>query len=213
MKYADEPPLDDQDRRAIEEIRRQLDRDLGPPWPEPNETASVPGSEHDMAVATIPIGPGRTGRGLRLALGAGAVTLAAAVIGAFVSFVDLIDPSARSPVSAPRALDAISTTPSTPAPAPAQAMNVRGSTGTGVQATAESGRRGVPIADRATTRTSEPSGGRHRAGRVDAGPPGRAGIDAQYRRWNAAPVTHYPTGAPVGPRPARSAPLPLIQAP
>src|SRR6185295_16824875 len=110
--------------------------------------------------AIIPIEPRRTGRGLRLALGAGAVTLAAAVIGAFVSFADLIGPSARSPVSAPRASDAISSAPS--APAPAQGMVVRESDGTGVGAMAESARRGVPIAGRAPTRESaarEPGGG------------------------------------------------------
>jgi hypothetical protein len=213
MKYADEPPLTDQDRRAIEEIRRQLDRDLGPPWPDPNDTPPVPRSDHDLAAAIIPRESGRTGRGLRLALGAGAVTLAAAVIGAFVSFADLIGPSSRSPVSAPRASDAISTAPSDPAPAPA---HVRESDGTGVKATAEPARRGVPIAERATTRESaarEPSGGGHRAGRVDPGPPGRGGIEAQHRRWNATPVTRYRAGAPVGLRPARSAPVTSIQAP
>jgi hypothetical protein len=216
MKYADEPPLNDQDRRAIEEIRRQLDRDLGSPWPEPNETASVPESDHDMTAATIPIGPRRTGRGLRLALGAGAVTLAAAVIGAFVSFVDLIGPSARSPVSAPRAPNSISTAPSSPAPAPDQGMVVHKSDGTAMGTMEKSARRGVPIVEHAPTRQSavrEPGGGRQRGGRVAASPSGQGGIDAQHRRWNAAPVTHYPTGAPVGPRPARSAPLPLIQAP
>lgn len=213
MKYADEPPLTDQERRAIERIRRQLDRDLGLPWPEPKETASVLGSDHDLTAAIIPIEPRRAGRGLRLAVSAGAVTLAAAVIGAFVSFADLIGPSARSPVSGP-APDAISTARS--APAPAQATNVRESAGTGVQATAESGRRGVPIAERAKTRASaprEPSGGRHHPGRVDANLPGRGGIEAQHRRWNAAPVTRYRTGAPVGLPPARSAPLTSIQAP
>jgi hypothetical protein len=212
MKYADEPPLSAQDRRAIEEIRRQLDRDLGPSWPEPKDTASVPGSDHELAAAIIPSDPRRTGRGLRLALGAGAVTLAAAVIGAFVSFVDLNGPSARSPVSAPRAPDAISTAPSDPAPAPA---HVRGSDGTVVPATAEPVRRGVPIAGRAPTRESaarEPGGGGRRVGRADASPSGR-GFEAQHRRWNAAPVTPYRTGAPVGLRPARSAPLTLIQAP
>jgi hypothetical protein len=212
MKYADEPPLTDQDRRAIEEIRRQLDRDLGPPWPRPKDTASVPGSDHDMAAAIIPIEPRRTGRGLRLALGAGAVTLAAAVIGAFVSFADLIGPSARSPVSAPRAPDTISAAPSAPAPAPAQGMVVHESDGTGVGAMAESARRGVPIAGRAPTRESaarEPGGGGRRAGRVDA----NRGIEAQHRRWNAAPVTRYRIAAPVGLRPAQSTPLAPIQAP
>jgi hypothetical protein len=212
MKYADEPPLTDQDRRAIEEIRRQLDRDLGPPWPKPKDTASVLGSDHDLAAAIIPIEPKRTGRGLRLALGAGAVTLAAAVIGALVSFADLIGPSARAPVSAPRAPDAISTAPSDPPSAPAKGMVAHESDGTGVRALAESARRGVPIAGRATTRESaarEPGGGGHRAGRVDAG----GGIEAHHRRWNAAPVTRYRTGAPVGLRPARPAPLTLIQAP
>ena len=216
MKYADEPPLNDQDRRAIEEIRRQLDRDLGPPWPEPHETASVPGSDHDMTAATIPIGPRRTGRGLRLALAAGAVTLAAAVIGAFVSFVDLIGPSARSPVSAPRALDAMSTAPSDPPPASDQGRVVHKSDGTAMGTMEKSARRGVPIVEHPPTRQSavrEPGGARQRGERVAASPSGRRGIDAQHRRWNAAPVTHDPTGAPVGPQPARSAPLPLIQAP
>jgi len=208
MKYADEPPLTDRNRWAIEEIRRQLDRDLGPPWPEPKDTA-VPGSDHDLASAIIPIEPRRAGRGLRLALGAGAVTLAAAVIGAFVSFADLIGPSARSPVSAPRAPDTISAAPSDPAPARA---HVRESDGTGVQATAEPVRRGVPIAERAPTRESaarEPGRGGQRAGRVNAS----GGIEAQHRRWNAASVTHYRTAAPVGLRPARSAPLATIQTP
>jgi len=212
MKYADEPPLTDQDRRAIEEIRRQLDRDLGPPWPKPKDTASVPGSDHDLAAAIIPIEPRRTGRGLRLALGAGAVTLAAAVIGAFVSFADLIGPSARSPVSAPRAPSAISTAPSAPAPAPAQGMVVHESDGTGVGAMAESPRRAVAIAGRAPTRESavrEPGGGGRRAGRVDAS----RGIEAQHRRWNAAPITRDRTGAPVGSRPAQPTPLAPLQAP
>jgi hypothetical protein len=212
MKSADEPPLTDQDRRAIEEIRRQLDRDLGPPWPEPKDTASVPGSDHDLAAAIIPIEPRRTGKGLRLALGAGAVTLAAAVIGAFVSFADLIGPSARSPLSAPRAPDAISTDPSAPAPAPAPGMVVHESDGTGVRAMAESARRGVPIAGRAPTRESvarEPGGGGRRAGRVDAS----RGIEAPHRRWSSAPATRYQTGAPVGLRPAQSPPLTVIQAP
>ena len=39
MKHADEPHLTDKDRRTIEEIRRQLDRDLGSPWLEQNGTA------------------------------------------------------------------------------------------------------------------------------------------------------------------------------
>jgi hypothetical protein len=222
MKYADEPPLTDQDRRAIEEIRRQLDRDLGPPWPRPKDTASVPGSDHDLAAAIIPIEPRRTGRGLRLALGAGAVTLAAAVIGAFVSFVDLSGQSARSPVSAPRPRDAIFTAPADPPPASVQGMVVPKSDGTGVGVMAESARRGVPIAKHAPTREGavrEPGGGRQRAGRVDASPSGRGGVEAQHRRWNAAPVTYdrsgapVGTGAPVGLPPARTAPLPLIQAP
>lgn len=216
MKYADEPPLTDQDRRAIEEIRRQLDRDLGPPWPEPKDTASIPESDHDMTAAIIPIEPRRTGRGLRLALGAGAVTLAAAVIGAFVSFVDLTGPSARSPISAPRAPDAISTAPSDPPPAPAQSMVVHKSDGTGAGAMAESARRDVPIAEHARTRESavrEPNRGRHSARRLDASPSRARGIEAQHRQWNAAPLTRDRTGAPVGLRPARSVPLTLIQAP
>jgi hypothetical protein len=216
MKSADEPPLTDQDRRAIEEIRRQLDRDLGPSWPEPNGSGPVLSSNHDLAATGHPSEPRRAGRGLRLALGAGAVTLAAAVIGALVSFADLIGPSARSPVSGPGATDAISTAPSDPAPAPVRAKDVRESAGTGGQATAESRRRGVPIAGRATTRASaprEPSGGRHQAGRVDASPPGRGAIEGQHRRWNAAPVTRYRTGASVGLPPTPSAPLTLIQAP
>jgi hypothetical protein len=210
MKHADEPPLTDQDRRAIEEIRRQLDRDLGPSWRGPKDTVSVPGSDHDLAAAIIPSEPRRTGTGLRLALGAGAVTLAAAVIGAFVSFADLIGPSARSPVSAPRAPDAISTAPSAPAPAPAQGMVVHESDGTRVGATAESARRGVPIAERAPSRASAPRGDGRRAGRVDAS----GGIEAQHRRGSAAaPVTRYQTGAPVGLRPAGSAPITSIQSP
>jgi hypothetical protein len=216
MKSADEPPLTDQDRRAIEEIRRQLDRDLGAPWPEPNGRGPVPSSNHDVAATIRPGEPRRAGRGLRLALGAGAVTLAAAVIGAFVSFVDLIGPSARSPVSALRAPNSISTAPSDPPPAPDRGMVVHKSDGTAMGTMEKSARRGVPIAEHAPTRQSavrEPGEGRQRGGRVAASPSGRGGIDAQHRRWNAAPVTHYPTGAPVGPRPARSAPLPLIQAP
>ena len=211
MKHADEPPLTDQDRRAIEEIRRQLDRDLGPSWRGPKDTVSVPGSDHDLAAAIIPSEPSRTGRGLRLALGAGAVTLAAAVIGAFVSFADLIDSSARSPISAPRAPRAISTAPSAPAPAPAPGMVVHESDGTRVGAMAQSPRRAVAIAGRAPTRESaarEP-GGDGRAGRVDAS----RGIEAQHRRWNAAPITRYPTRAPVGLRPAGSATLTSIQSP
>jgi hypothetical protein len=209
MKSADEPPLTDQDRRAIEEIRRQLDRDFGPLWP--NGSGPVQSSSHDAAATIRPSEPRRPGRGLRLAMGAGAVTLAAAVIGAFVSFADLIGPAARSPASATRASGAISTAPSDPDLT--QAMDVRESSGTGVQATAKSGRRGVPIAERATTRTSAPSaprGGQPHAGRVHAGTPGRGAIEAQHRRWSAAPIA---PGAPVDLLQARSAPLTSIQAP
>jgi hypothetical protein len=214
MKSADEPPLTDQDRRAIEEIRRQLDRDLGPPWSGPNGRGPGPSSSHDVAATIRRSEPRRPGRGLRLAMGAGAVTLAAAVIGAFVSVADLIGPAARSPVSATRASGAISTAP--PDPDLTHAMDVRESSGTGVQTTAESGRRGVPIAQRATSRASAPResrGGQPHAGRVDAGSPGRGGIEAQHRRWNAAPVTRNRTVAPVGLLQARSAPLTSFQAP
>jgi hypothetical protein len=218
MKYADEPPLTDQDRRAIEEIRRQLDRDLGPPWPRPKDTASVPGSDHDLAAAIIPIEPRRTGRGLRLALGAGAVTLAAAVIGAFVSFADLIGPSARSPVSAPRAPDTISAAPSAPAPAPAQGMVVHESDGTGVGAMAKSPQRGVLRAARAATRPAgcpppPPHASCAALSPVDAGPPGRGGIGAQYQRAIASSVSRDRGGAAVRVMPARSVPLTSIQSP
>ena len=214
MKSADEPPLTDQDRRAIEEIRRQLDRDLGPPWPGPNGRGPGPSSNHDVAATIRPSEPRRAGRGLRLAMGAGAVTLAAAIIGAFVSFADLIGPAARSPASATRASGAISTAPSDPDLT--RAMDVREPSGTGVRATAESGPRGVPIAERATIRASAPResrGSRPHAGPVDAGSPSRGGIEAKHGRWNAALVTRNKPGAPVGLLQARSVPLTSIQAP
>jgi hypothetical protein len=216
MKYADEPPLTDRDRRAIEVIRRRLDRDLGPPWPESKDTASVPESDHDLAAPIILIEPRRAGRGLRLALGAAVVTLAAAVIGAFVSFSDLAGPPTRSPVSAPRAADAISTAPSAPALAPAQGVVVDETDGTRLGEMAVSAHRGAPIAARAPTgynAARQPGGDGQRAGRVNASPSGQGGIEAQHRRWNAAPVTRYRTGAPVGLRPAGSTPLTSIQAP
>lgn len=212
MKYADEPHLTDQDRRAIEEIRRHLDRDLDSPWPEPNDTAPVPGSEPDLMAPSIASELRRTGRGLRLALGAGAVTLGAAIIGAFLSFADLVGPPAWRPVSAPWTSNPISSAPSDRAPAPG--VDVRESVGGGVRA-AESARRVVSIAERATTRPSaarEPSGGGHRGERVDTGRAGRSGIETQHRRWNAA-VPRDPTGAPVGLLAVRSAPLTSIQAP
>jgi hypothetical protein len=214
MKSADEPPLTDQDRLAIEEIRRQLDRDLGPPWPEPDGSAAIASSDHEPAAATGPTEPKRGGRGLRLALSAGAVMLGAAVIGALMSIADLSGQSARSPVSTPQASDVITPIPTEMVPAPAGAMDARESATTEVQA--ESARRVVPGAERATTRASAagaPSGDGHRRGRVDAGPPGRGGVEAQHRQWHAASVTHYRTEAPVGLRPARSVPLTTVQAP
>lgn len=208
MKYADEPPLNDQDRRAIEEIRRRLDRELGPPWPDPKETAAVSATDHDLTAPSIPIEPRRAGKGLRLALGAGAVTLAAAVIGAFLSFADLIGPSARSPVSAPRG-DAIPTAPSN-APVSAQQSD-----GTSVEATAESPRRGVPIAKHSPTRERlrEPGGRQPRAGRMESSPSGRGASEAAHRRLDPAPVTRDRTATPVGQHAVRSAPLTSIQAP
>ena len=219
MKYPDEPPLTDQDKRAIEEIRRQLDRELGPPFPEPRDTASVSGSDHDVAAAISPIGPRRAGRGLRLALGAGAVTLAAAVIGAFVSFVDLIGPSARSPVVASSpAPNAISIPPLDPAPAPAGETNVSESAGTEGRAMAKSPQRGVPKVARAATRPAgcpppPPQPSCAALSPVDAGPPGRGGIEARYQRAIASPVSRYRAGAAVGVMPARPVPLTSIQSP
>jgi hypothetical protein len=209
MKYPDEPQRTDQDRRAIEEIRRQLDRELGPPFPEPGASSAVARSG-DLAAA---------GRGLRLALGAGAVTLAAAVIGAFVSFADLIGPSARSPVVASSpAPDAISIPPVDPAPAPARETNVSESAGTERRAMAKSPVRGVRSVERAARRPAgcpppPPQASCAALWPVDAGPPGRGGIEAQHQRAIASPVSRYPAGAAVGVMPARSVPLTSIQSP
>jgi hypothetical protein len=203
MTYPDEPQLTDQDRRAIEEIRRQLDRELGPPFPEPGGPAAARRRE----------------RGLRLALGAGAVTLAAAVIGAFVSFVDLIGPSARSPVVASSpAPNAISIPPLDPAPAPAGETNLREWAGTEGRARAKSPQRGVPRVARAATRPAgcpppPPQGPCAALWLVDAGPPERGGIAAQSQRAIASPVSRYRAGAALGVMPTRSVPLTSIQSP
>jgi hypothetical protein len=213
MKHPDEPPLTDQDRRAIEEIRRQLDRDLGPPFPERGASSG------DLAAVGAPAAARRSGRGLRLALGAGAVTLAAAVIGAFVSFVDLIGPSERSPVVASSpAPNAISIPPLDPPPAPAGEANIRESAGTEGRAMAKSPQRGVPRGARAATRPAgcpppPPQASCAVRSPVDAGPPGRVGIEPQYQRAIASPVSRHRAGAAVGVMPARSVPLTSIQSP
>jgi len=213
MKYPDEPPLTDQDRRAIEEIRRQLDRELGPPFPEPGASSG------DFAAAGGPTAARRGGRGLRLALGAGAVTLAAAVIGAFVSLVDLIGPSARSPIVASSpAPNAISIPPLDPAPPPTGETNVRELAGTKGRAMAKSPQRGVPRVARAVTRPAgcpppPPQASCAALSPVDAGPAARGEIVAQYQRTIASSVSRDRTGVAVRVTPARSVPLTSIQSP
>ena len=213
MKYPDEPQLTDQDRRAIEQIRRRLDRELGPLFPEPGASSG------DLAAVGGPAAVRRRGRGLRLALGAGAVTLAAAVIGAFLSFADLIGPSARSPIVASSpAPNAISIPPLDPAPAPSGEGNIRESAGTEGRAVAKSPQRGVPRGARAATRPAgcpppPPQASCAALSPVDAGPPERGGIKAQYQRAIASPVSRDRAGAAVGVMPARSMPLTSIQSP
>jgi len=213
MNYPDEPQLTDQDRRAIERIRRQLDRELGPPFPEPGANSG------DLAAVGGPAAARRRGGGLRLALGAGAVTLAAAVIGAFLSFADLIGPAARSPVVASSpGPNAISIPPLDPSPAPAGETNVRESARTEGRAMAKSPQRGVPRVARAATRPAgcpppPPQASCAALSPVGAGPPERGGIEAQYHRAIASPVSRDRAGAVVGVMPARSLPPTSIQSP
>jgi hypothetical protein len=213
MKYPDEPPLTDQDRRAIAEIRRQLDRELGPPFPEPGAISG------DLAAVGGPAAARGRGKGLRLALGAGAVTLAAAVIGAFVSLVDLIGPSARSPiVASPPGPNAISIPPLDPAPPLAGETNAREVAGTKRRAMAKSPQRGVPRVARAATRPAgcpppPPQASCAALSPVDDGPPGRGEIGSQYQRAIASSVSRDRDGAAVRVMPARSVPLASIQSP
>ena len=160
MRHADEPELTDHDRRAIEEIRRQLDRQFGLPWPEARGNTEIARTDHDLPTAIGPTKRKRSGRGRRMALGAGIVTLAAAVIGALVSFADLIGSSARSPMSGPRASDAISAAEPVPVAPRVRATDGHESAGTGARERVESARRGgVSIAERVSPRESAASGG------------------------------------------------------
>lgn len=214
MKCPDDSALTGHDGRAIEEIRRQIDREFGPLWPGPNGSDAVDSSDHEAAASIGRTEPGRSGRGLRLALGAGGITLAAAIIGALMSFADLTGQSARHRVSAPPAQDVIATAPSDPARGVTGDMEVRRSAETGARANAEPERRGVPSTDRAATGASaarEARGGGHATRRVEAVPPGRGRFETQDRRVSASPVAR--TGSPVGFLPARSAEPTTIQAP
>ncbi len=203
MTHADEPPLTDQDRRAIEEIRRQLEREFGPPWPElEGSSVAVVRTDHRPATAVGPIAPRRGGKGLRLALYAGTVTLGAAVIGALMSIADLSGQS-RSALP-PRAPAVVATTAPEAAPAPSGETNVR-----------ESTRRVVTGAERVTMHESAASGassGGRRDGTIHV-PPGRRAMEAQHRRWDGASVARYRPTAPVDVQPARSVPLASVQAP
>ena len=107
MRHADEPELTEQDKRAIEAIRLELDREFGPLWPDaapPADGPLAPPARSSIAGASS----ARPSRGLRLALGAGIATLAAAVVAAVVSLVDvgaLISPprsASLRPASLPR---------------------------------------------------------------------------------------------------------------
>ncbi len=57
MRHADEPELTDHDRRAIEEIRRQLDRQFGPPWPEARGNTEIARTDHDPPAASAQPSP------------------------------------------------------------------------------------------------------------------------------------------------------------
>jgi hypothetical protein len=88
MRHADEPELTEQDKRGIEAIRLELDREFGPPWPDAAPPAGGPlarPARSSIARASS----ARPSKGLRLALGAGIATLAAAVVAAVVSLVDV----------------------------------------------------------------------------------------------------------------------------
>ena len=88
MRHADEPELSEQDKRAIEAIRLELDREFGPPWP---DAAPPAGGELAPPARSAIVTPtrARPSKGLRLALGAGITTLAAAVVAAVVTLVDV----------------------------------------------------------------------------------------------------------------------------
>ena len=111
MRHADEPKLTDEDKRAIEAIRLELDREFGPPWPDaapPAGSELAPPPRSSIAAAS----GARPSRGLRLALGAGITTLAAAVVAAVVSLVDV-----SALISPPRSAVVFRST-SAPRPAP-----------------------------------------------------------------------------------------------
>jgi hypothetical protein len=192
MTHADDPGLTNEDKQAIEAIRRQLDREFGPLSRDPDR-GEVCGMDRRAPAPIVPAEPNRPTKGLRLALAAGVVTLVAALIGALVSFVNvssLLSPS-RGP--APR----VSHAPTVAAPEATDSTPPHGRDDTVAGAAANGLRR---TADSA-------------AGSRPPREPSRGGVLAQHRRGSASPAIRERAGAHISPLPVSRPPVILIQAP